>query len=41
MILARKEKPNSQIYKLVINEENIITPVIKGLDDFKSFLYSN
>jgi hypothetical protein len=40
MIVARKDKPNSQIYKLSINEESSIVSVIQDLDDFKKVFFT-
>jgi hypothetical protein len=40
MIVARKEKPNSQIYKLFINEDNLLLSIVQGLDDLEKF-FSN
>ncbi|MBV9178217.1 MAG: hypothetical protein JO297_14395 [Nitrososphaeraceae archaeon] len=36
MIIARKEKENSQVYQLFINNENVIIPKKQLLDDFKN-----
>jgi Penicillinase repressor len=36
MIIAKKKKPNSQIYNLYINNENIIISEKQRLDDFKN-----
>ena len=38
-IVVRKDKPNSQIHHLFINEENLLLSTIRELDDFKYSLF--
>jgi hypothetical protein len=38
MIVVRKDKPNSQIHHLYINEKNLLLSTITDLDNFKNAL---
>jgi hypothetical protein len=40
MIIIRKDKPNSQIHKLYVNNENVLIAVSQQLDNFKKNFFS-